>query len=83
MKRRVTPYLKPDINHDFAWQSYFILMTASSQPKTYEKVGMTREECVFEAFEFWMNGAVDLDRLRAEQGGKESGEVSGKVSEAE
>jgi AcrR family transcriptional regulator len=67
MKRRVTPYLKPEINHDFAWQSYFILMTASSQPKTYEKIGMTREQCVFAAFEFWMNGAVDLARLRNAQ----------------
>ena len=67
MKRRVTPYLKPGINHDFAWSSYFILMTASSQPKTFEKIGMTREQCVYAAFEFWMNGAVDMERLMADQ----------------
>jgi len=70
MKRRVTPYLKEGINHEFAWSSYFILMTASSQPKTFEKIGMTREQCVYAAFEFWMNGAVDLELLRAEQGDK-------------
>ena len=67
MKKRVTPYLKEGINHEFAWSSYFILMTASSQPKTFEKIGLTREQCVYAAFEFWMNGAVDLERLRAEQ----------------
>ncbi len=67
MKARVTPFLKDDINHEFAWSSYFILMTASSQPKTFEKIGMTREQCVYAAFDFWMNGAVDLERLRATQ----------------
>ncbi len=68
MKARVTPYLKPEINHDFAWSSYFILMTAASKAKTFEKLGMTREQCVYSAFEFWMSGAVDLERLRREQG---------------
>jgi AcrR family transcriptional regulator len=67
MKQRLTPYLKPEINHEFAWSSYFILMTASSQPKTFEKIGMTREQCIYEAFTFWMNGAVDMERLRAAQ----------------
>ncbi|MEX1034181.1 MAG: TetR/AcrR family transcriptional regulator [Cellvibrionaceae bacterium] len=69
MKKRVTPFLKPEINHEFAWQSYFILMTASSQPKTFERIGMTREQCVYAAFDFWMNGAVDIERLRAAQQG--------------
>lgn len=64
MKARVTPYLKEGINHDFAWSTYFILMTACSQPKTFEKIGMTREQCVFEAFDFWLEGAVDLDRIK-------------------
>ena len=63
MKERLTPFLKEEINQDFAWSSYFILMTAASQPKTFEKIGMTREQCVFEAFNFWVNGAVDLERL--------------------
>ena len=63
MKLRLTPFLKEEVNHDFAWSSYFILMTASSQPKTFEKIGMTREQCVFEAFNFWMNGAVDMAAL--------------------
>ncbi len=67
MKKRLTPFLKDDIDHEFAWASYFILMTASSQPKTFKKVGMTREQCVYEAFNFWMNGAVDLEALRAQQ----------------
>ncbi|MDT8429062.1 MAG: TetR/AcrR family transcriptional regulator [Pseudomonadales bacterium] len=67
MKARLTPYLKTEINHEFAWSSYFILMTASSQPKTFERIGMTREQCVYEAFNFWINGAVDLAKLRADQ----------------
>ena len=67
MKSRLTPFLKAEINHEFAWSSYFILMTASSQPKTFERIGMTREQCVYEAFNFWINGAVDLARLRAAQ----------------
>lgn len=76
MKQRLTPYLKQEINHDFAWSSYFILMTASSQPKTFEKIGMTREQCVYEAFTFWMNGAVDMDSLKAAQQAN-SGKVAG------
>lgn len=67
MKKRLTPFLKKDVNHEFAWASYFILMTASSQPKTFKKIGMTREQCVYEAFNFWMNGAVDLVALQAHQ----------------
>lgn len=67
MKARVTPFLKDGINHEFAWSTYFILMTASSQPKTFEKLGMTREQCVFEAFDFWLNGAVDVERLKKAQ----------------
>jgi hypothetical protein len=74
MKKRLTPFLKSEINHEFAWSSYFILMTASSQPKTFEKIGMTREQCVYEAFTFWMNGAVDMERLRAAQ--ESSGQVA-------
>lgn len=71
MKARITPYLKTGINHEFAWSSYFILMTAAAQPKTFEKLGMTREQCVYAAFDFWMNGAVDLESLYAEQGNNE------------
>ena len=67
MKKRLTPFLKDDIDHDFAWSSYFILMTTSAQPKTFKKIGMTREQCVYEAFNFWMNGAVDMEALRAAQ----------------
>lgn len=63
MRIRLTPYLKPEVNTDFAWSSYFILMTASAQPKTYEKLGMTKEQCVFEAFDFWMSAAIDMERL--------------------
>ena len=71
MKTRLTPFLKPEINHEFAWSSYFILMTASSQPKTFEKIRMTREQCVYEAFNFWMNGAVDMEQLhKAQEKGK-------------
>ena len=67
MKKRLTPFLKDDIDHEFAWASYFILMTASTQPKTFKRIGMTREQCVYEAFNFWMNGAVDMEALRAAQ----------------
>ena len=63
MKKRLTPFLKPEVNAEFAWSSYFILMTASAQAKTYEKIGMTKEQCVFEAFDFWMSAAIDMDRL--------------------
>ncbi|GAB1263399.1 hypothetical protein NBRC116493_25080 [Aurantivibrio infirmus] len=67
MRERVTPFLKEEINHDFAWQSYFILMTASSQQKTYEKINMTQEQCVFSAFDFWISAAVDIEKLKAHQ----------------
>ncbi|MGH1470327.1 MAG: TetR/AcrR family transcriptional regulator [Cellvibrionaceae bacterium] len=64
MRTRVTPYLKEGINHEFAWSTYFILMTASSQPKTFEKLGMTREQCVFEAFDFWVEAAIDKEKIK-------------------
>jgi len=64
LKIKVAPYLKEGINPEFAWQAYFILMTACSQAKTFETLKMTREECVFEAFDFWIQGAVDLKRIK-------------------
>ncbi|MDX1491879.1 MAG: TetR/AcrR family transcriptional regulator [Pseudohongiellaceae bacterium] len=63
MKERLSPYLKSDVNAEFAWSSYFILMTASAQAKTYEKIGMTKEQCVFAAFDFWMRAAIDMESL--------------------
>lgn len=66
MKARVTPFLRPEVNPDFAWSAYFILMTATSQPKTFERVGMTREQCVYAAFDFWVNAALDKDRIARE-----------------
>lgn len=66
MKARVTPFLKAEIDPDFAWSAYFILMTASSKPKTFEKIGMTREQCVYAAFDFWVNSALDKERIARE-----------------
>lgn len=64
MKERVKPFLKDNISEPFTWSSYFILMTAASQPKTFEKIGMTREQCVFAAFDFWVEAALDKDKVR-------------------
>lgn len=64
MKERVQPFLKDNINEPFAWSSYFILMTAASQPKTFEKIGMTREQCVFAAFDFWAEAVLDKEKVR-------------------
>lgn len=66
MKARVTPFLKPEVNPDFAWSAYFILMTATSQPKTFERIGMTREQCVYAAFDFWVSAALDRERIARE-----------------
>ena len=68
MKVRVRPYLKQDINHEFAWASYTLLIASASKPKTFEKIGLTREQCVYTAFDFWVNGALDLDRLQQDCG---------------
>ena len=64
MQRRLTPYLRDDINHDFAWSTYFILMTASAQSKNFEKISITREQSVYAAFDFWIHGALDLEKLK-------------------
>lgn len=64
MKERVRPFLKDNINEPFTWSSYFILMTAASQPKTFEKLGMTREQCVFAAFDFWVEAALDKTKVK-------------------
>lgn len=66
MKERVSPYLKSTVNPEFAWKSYTLLITSASKPKTFEKIGMTREQCVYTAFDFWVNAALDVDRLRFE-----------------
>jgi AcrR family transcriptional regulator len=66
MRARVTPFLKPEINPDFAWSTYFILMTASAKPKTFEKLGMTRDQSVYAAFDFWVNAALDKERIMRE-----------------
>jgi AcrR family transcriptional regulator len=65
MRERVAPFLRDDINPEFAWAAYFILMTASSQAKTFEKARMTREQCVFAAFDFWVAAALDPAKLSA------------------
>ncbi|GAB1260626.1 TetR/AcrR family transcriptional regulator [Aurantivibrio plasticivorans] len=67
MKQRVTPFLKEGLNHDFVWSVYFILMAGCAKRTNYEKIGMTQKESVFEAFEFWVNSVVDLDKLNAAQ----------------
>lgn len=63
MRARLTPYLRDDVDVEFAWSCYFILMTEAARRKTFEKVGMTREECVFSAFDFWVKAAIDQDKL--------------------
>lgn len=63
MKERVRPFLKDDINQPFTWSSYFILMTAAAQPKTFEKLGMTREQSVFAAFDFWAEASLDKAKV--------------------
>lgn len=67
MQKRLTPYLKPELDPGFAWSSYVNLMAASKQPKNFEKIGMTREQCIHASFEFWLNGAIDLQSLRTDQ----------------
>lgn len=64
MKEQVKPFLKDNLNQPFIWSSYFILMTAAAQPKTFEKIGMTREQCVFAAFDFWAEAALDKEKVR-------------------
>lgn len=75
MKARMTPYLKEGINHEFAWSTYFVLMSTSSKPKTFERLGMTREQCIYQTFDFWLQGAVDVDRLIAETTPPESNDL--------
>jgi len=38
-------------------------MTAAALRKTFEKVGMTRQQSVFAAFDFWVKAALDPDKL--------------------
>lgn len=63
MRERLTPYLRDDVDVEFAWSCYFTLMTDAARPRTFEKVGMTREQCVFAAFDFWVAAALDMDKL--------------------
>ncbi|TFH74720.1 TetR/AcrR family transcriptional regulator [Gammaproteobacteria bacterium LSUCC0112] len=63
MRERLGPFLRDDIDVEFAWVCYFTLMTDAARRKTFEKVGMTREQCVFAAFDFWVRSALDPDKL--------------------
>lgn len=63
MRERLTPYLRDDVDVEFAWSCYFTLMTDAARRKTFEKVGMTREQCVFAAFDFWVAAALDKNKL--------------------
>lgn len=67
MKRLLGRYLKPSVNPDFAWASYVTLMRTFNQPTTFESIGMTREESLHAAFELWINGAIDRDRLYSDR----------------
>lgn len=63
MRERLGPYLRDDVDVEFAWACYFTLMTDAARRKTFEKVGMTREQCVFAAFDFWVAAALDKNKL--------------------
>jgi len=63
MRERLTPFLRDTVDVEFAWSCYFTLMTDAARRKTFEKVGMTREQCVFAAFDFWVSAALDPDKL--------------------
>lgn len=63
MRQRLTPYLKDSVDVEYAWASYFTLMTDAARRKTFEKVGMSREQCVFAAFDFWVSAALDPEKL--------------------
>lgn len=63
MRERLGPYLRDDVDVEFAWACYFTLMTDAARRKTFEKVGMTREQCVFAAFDFWVAAALDQKKL--------------------
>lgn len=65
MQKQLTPYIRDDVNHDFIWSAYFLLMTSFALPKKFEKVGMSREESVYSAFDFWIHGALDIDKLKS------------------
>jgi len=67
MRERLTPYLRDDVDVEFAWSCYFTLMTDAARRKTFEKVGMTREQSVFAAFDFWVKAAIDQDKLSQAQ----------------
>jgi len=66
MRERLTPFLRDTVDVEFAWSCYFTLMTDAARRKTFEKVGMTRKECVFAAFDFWVSAALDPEKLRRE-----------------
>ncbi|ALO45639.1 TetR/AcrR family transcriptional regulator [Pseudohongiella spirulinae] len=63
MREHLSPYLRDDVNVEFAWSCYFTLMTDAARRKTFENVGMTREQSVFAAFDFWVKAAIDPDKL--------------------
>lgn len=63
MREHLSPYLRDDVDAEFAWSCYFTLMTDAARRKTFEKVGMTREQSVFSAFDFWVKAAIDPDKL--------------------
>lgn len=63
IREHLSPYLRDDIDAEFAWSCYFTLMTDAARRKTFEKVGMTREQSVFAAFDFWVKAAIDQDKL--------------------
>ncbi|MEX0740413.1 MAG: TetR/AcrR family transcriptional regulator [Pseudohongiella sp.] len=63
MRERLGPYLRDDLDPEFAWSCYFTLMTDAARRRTFEKVGMTREQSVFAAFDFWVKAAIDPDKL--------------------
>ncbi len=65
MQQQLTPYIREDVNHDFAWSTYFMLMTSSASPKKFEKIGMSREQSVYSAFDFWIHGALDIEKLKS------------------
>ncbi|MGI1679055.1 MAG: TetR/AcrR family transcriptional regulator [Cellvibrionaceae bacterium] len=67
MRKKLTPYLNEGMDNQFTWEIYRTLISNAAKPRMFEKLELSREECVSKTLDFWVKSAIDEEKLKNER----------------
>ncbi|GAB1261569.1 TetR/AcrR family transcriptional regulator [Aurantivibrio plasticivorans] len=65
IRKIISPYMREDLAQDFSWAAYKALLRSAARPEMYQRLGISREECILNAVDFWVVAALDRDKVDA------------------